>query len=67
MNSNRHTPRHIIIKMAMVKENSKGSKRKRVAYKGILIGYELISLQKLCRAEGKGMIGQIAEREIYAT
>ena len=28
LNPNRHTPRHIIIKMAKVKEDSKGSKRK---------------------------------------
>ena len=28
LNPNRTTPRHVIIKMASVKENSKGSKRK---------------------------------------
>ena len=37
LNPNRPMPRHIIIKMAKVKEDFKGSKRKRVNYKGTSI------------------------------
>ena len=34
MNPNRNTPRHTIIKMTKVRENSKDSNRKTVTYKG---------------------------------
>ena len=37
LNPSRPMPRHIIIKMAKVKEDFKGSKRKRVNYKGTSI------------------------------
>ena len=35
MNPNRSTPKDIIFKMTKLKENFKGSKRKRVIFKGI--------------------------------
>ena len=56
MNPNRLTPRHIIIKMAKLREYSKGSGRKT---KSQLQGnshkaYKLIFSQKLCRLKGSG-------------
>ena len=53
MNPNISTLRHIIIKMAKVKDRILKSVRvkQRVIYKGIL----LLFLQKVCRPEGNGM------------
>ena len=56
VNPNRLTPRHIIIKMAKLREYSKGSGRKT---KSQLQGnshkaYKLIFSQKLCRLKGSG-------------
>ena len=59
MDAKRPTPRHIIIKMAKVKdkENLKSQKRKIVTYKGapIRISYHLTSQQKHFRTEGTDM------------
>ena len=56
--SNRPTPRHIIIKMAKLNmEGSKGSKRKRESYtREHPKGYQLIFVSKLCRPKGSSMI-----------
>ena len=65
MNSNKPTPRCIVIKMVKFKarENTKRNKRKRVIYKGIPIRLPVNFLQKLCRSVGNGMIYSRAERE----
>ena len=54
INTNRSTPRYTTIKMVKMKdkEDSKVSKRKRVSYKEPQEGYQLISLQRLCRSKG---------------
>ena len=60
MNQNRQTPRHIKIKMAIVKDKKRilkaAKEKQRVIYKGISISYQLIYLQKLCRPERMVMI-----------
>ena len=56
MNPKRSTARHIIIKMAKFRSNSKGTKRKRVTYKGPPIRLSVDFSEKLCRTEGNGMI-----------
>ena len=52
MNPNKPTPRHIIIKMAKVKEKN----LKAAVTREPLYDYELISVQKLFRPEGSGKI-----------
>ena len=55
MTPKRPTARHIIIKMAKVKDkkkNLKVARDKESHTKKLLSGYQLISLQKLCRPEG---------------
>ena len=56
LNPNRPTPRHIIIKMAKVKERILKAAREKQSfnYKGTPIGYQLISLQKHYRPGGNG-------------
>ena len=54
MNPNRLTPRHIIIKMAKLREYSKGSERKTKSQLHSHKAYKLIFLQKLCRLKGSG-------------
>ena len=56
LNLNRPTPRHIITKMAKVKDKERmleqsKKKKKRVNYKETSIRYQLISLQKHYRPE----------------
>ena len=59
MNPNRLTTRHIIIKMAKVKDKERilkaAREKQRVIYKGTPIGYQLIFPQKLCRPERNGI------------
>ena len=54
----RNTPRHIIIKLPKIKHKERilkaGKGKERVIYKGVTIGYQLISQKKLCRQEGAG-------------
>ena len=54
----KHTPRHIMIILAKMKDKERISKAAReketVTYKGVLRNYQLISQKKLCRQEGAG-------------
>ena len=54
----RNTPRHIIIKLPKIKDKERILKeargKERVTYKGVPIGYQLISQKKPCRQEGAG-------------
>ena len=53
-----HTPKHIIITLAKIKDEERFLKAAReketVTYKGVLRNYQLISQKKLCRQEGAG-------------
>ena len=53
----KHTPRHIIITLAKMKEEiilKAAGQKETVTYKGVLRNYQLISQKKLCRQEGAG-------------
>ena len=59
MNTKRPTPRHIIIKMAKVKDKErilKAARKKQSHTREAKKGYQLIFLQKLCGPEGSVMI-----------
>ena len=61
MNPNRHTPRHIIIKMAEVKDKERiprpTREKQRVIYEGIVTRLSAdFSAEILCRPEGSGII-----------
>ena len=60
LNPNRPTQRHIIIKMAKVKDKERSLKaagaNQSVNYKRTPIAYQQISLQKHCRPERSGKI-----------
>ena len=58
LDPNRNTLRHIIITLAKTKDKERILKaargKQRVTYKGVAIGYQLISQKKPCRQEGAG-------------
>ena len=54
----KHTPRHIIIILAKIKDKERILKAARekeiITYKGVSIDYQLISQKQPCRQEGTG-------------
>ena len=66
-NPNRPTARHTIVKLAKVKERTlkaaRGKKKKESYTRESPQGYQLISLQKVCRSEGRALYIQNPERE----
>ena len=59
INPRRNTPRHIVTKLAKIKDRDKilkATREKRQHTKKLLSGYQLISQQKLCKPEGNGKI-----------
>ena len=58
MDTNRPTPRHIVIKMPKIKDKERilkaAREKKLVTYRGVPIRLQLISQKKLCRLEGIG-------------
>ena len=68
MNPNRPITRHIVIKMAKVKERIlKSAREKIIISKEPPKGYQLISLQKQCRPEGSARYIQRPEMQKPAT
>ena len=60
INPSRNTPRHIVIKLAKIKDEEKllkaAKEKRQITYKGTPITLQLISQQKLYKPEGSGMI-----------
>ena len=59
INPRRYTPRHMVIKLAKIKDKEKllkaAREKRQITYKGTPIRLMLISQQKLYRPEGSGM------------
>ena len=60
INPRRNTPRHIVIKLAKIKDKEKllkaAREKQQITYKGTPIRLQVISQQKLYKPEGSGMI-----------